>query len=180
MTFSLYSMAIDTFVPMLRTLSTLLDKAAAHALDKKLDFAELAQARLAADMYPLSTQVQIACHQPLEFFARVTGGEPPRFEDGKTDGSLAALKAQIAMTIERLQSAPASKFEGVEDRLLVVPLGATGMILELPTHQLLRDWMLPHFYFHVVTAYDILRHHGVALGKADYISHVSHAIRKSE
>lgn len=180
MKFSLYSMAVDTFVPMLRTLSMLLDKAAAHAADKKLDFAELAQARLAPDMYPLSMQVQIACHQPLDFFARVTGGEPPRFEDGKTDGSLAALKAQIATTIERLQSAPASKFEGVEDRPIVAPLGTTGLILELPTHQFLRDWTLPHFYFHVVTAYDILRHHGVLLGKPDYMSHISHAIRKSE
>ena len=180
MTFSLYSMAIDTFVPMLRTLSALLDKAAAHALENKRDFAEFAQARLAADMYPLATQVQIACHQPLAFFAQVTGSEPPRFEDGKTDGSLAALKEQIATTIERLQSAPASKFEGVEDRPIVAPLGTTGMILELPTQQFLRDWTLPHFYFHVVTAYDILRHHGVALSKADYVNHVRHAIRKSE
>lgn len=180
MTFSLYSMAIETFVPMLNTLSTLLDKAAAHALDKKLDFAELAQARLAADMYPLSTQVQIACHQPLMFFALVTGSELPRFEDSKTDGSLAALKALIATTIKHLQSAQASSFTGAEERPLVAPLGTTGLILELPTHRFLRDWTLPHFYFHIVTAYDILRHHGVALSKADYVNHVSHAIRQGQ
>lgn len=70
--------------------------------------------------------------------------------------------------------------EGVEDRPLVLPLGTTGLVLELPAHQVLRDWTLPHFYFHVVTAYDILRHHGVPLGKPDYMNHVSHAIRKSE
>ena len=79
------------------------------------------------------------------------------------------MKAQIKTTIERLQSAPASKFEGVEDRPTVTPLGTTGLILELPTHQLLRDWTLPHFYFHVVTAYDILRANGVELGKRDYM-----------
>jgi hypothetical protein len=166
MTASVYTNAIETFAPMLGTLSGWLDKPGAGAL---------VDARLAPDMYPLATQVQLACHHARDFVARITGREPPAF-DGAEEG-VAELKARIATTIELLKKVPAGAFEGADERDIAMPLQGT-LVLEMKGHQFLRDWALPHFYFHVVTAYDILRHHGVELGKQDYLGHIGYAIRQ--
>lgn len=175
MKISVYTMAIETFVPMLRSLSTILDKGAQQASARKFDSAVLVNARLAPDMFPLAKQVQIACDHAKNSTAHLMGQEPPRFEDNEQ--TLDQLKARIAKTIDYLQSARATAFEGAEDRDIKIPL-PNNATLEMKGVQFLRDWALPHFYFHVVTAYNILRHNGVDIGKRDYLSHVGGAIRQ--
>jgi uncharacterized protein len=171
MTISMYAMAVDSFVPMLESLSKILDKGAAYAADKKLD---PSNARLAPDMYTLVQQVQIACDAAKGGVARLMGKEPPRFEDDeKTFGD---LKARIAKTIDYVKTADAAAFKDAEERNCAIPLPG-DMECAMNGLQFLRGWALPNFYFHVVTAYDILRNNGVAIGKADYLSQVGPFIR---
>jgi|HubBroStandDraft_6_1064221.scaffolds.fasta_scaffold691329_2 hypothetical protein len=95
----------------------------------------------------------------------------------RSGSKCSSLKTRIDETIRRVESTPAIAFEGADDRDIVIPL--TGdLAFEMKGHQLLRDWALPHFYFHVVTAYDIVRHEGVEIGKRDYLASVGGYIRK--
>ena len=165
---SVHDISTGTFVPMLQSLSQILGKAAQQARDKKIDLAALPNARLAPDMYPLTRQVQVACDQAKDATARLIGQEPPRFEDDEQ--TIDDLKRRIAKTIEYVQSAPAAAFEDAEDRPILFPL-IENLVFESNGLEYLRDWALPHFYFHVVTAYDILRHNGIEIGKLDYLSH---------
>ncbi len=174
MKISMYTMAIDTFVPMLRSLSDLLDKGAEHSRAKKLDPNALVNAKLAPDMYSLDKQVQIACYNARNSTALLIGSEPPVFDDNEK--TLDDLQARIAATVDYLKKLRANAFDGAEDREIRIPL-PNDMQLEMTGVQFLRDWALPHFYFHVVTAYDILRHNGVDIGKRDYLSYVGDAIR---
>jgi len=167
----MYTMAVDTFVPMLETLSGLLDKGAAQDKAANLD---LVNARLAPDMFPLGKQVQIACDHAKGAVARLMGKEPPAFEDNET--TFDQLKQRIAKTIAYVKSADAAAFEGAEERDCSIPT-PNNMVIGLNGLQLLRDWAFPNFYFHLVTAYDILRHHGVAIGKRDYIPQIANLIR---
>ncbi|MGH8262074.1 MAG: DUF1993 domain-containing protein [Steroidobacterales bacterium] len=175
MTVSIYTMSVDTFVPMLRSLSAVLDKGAEHARAKGLDPDSLVNARLAPDMFPLARQVQIACDQAKNGTARLTGQEPPRFEDNEK--TLAELKARIAKTLAYLDAMRPAQFEDARNRQVTFTLNEE-LALDMDGVQYLRDWALPHFYFHVVTAYDILRHNGVEIGKRDYLSHVDYAIHR--
>ena len=170
-----YSMAVDTFVPMLSTLSTLLDKSAEHMRSKGLKPDTVTEARLAPDMFPLTKQVQIACDQAKSVAARLTGQEPPRFEDNEQ--TLDDLKTRIRRTLDYVKSVPASAYQGVEQRRVSFPL-MDDLVLDMDGVQYLRDWALPNFYFHVVTAYDILRSQGVQIGKKDYLAHAGYAIKK--
>ena len=167
---SIYAFATKTFVPMLQSLSNILDKGAEHARAKKSDPTALVNARLAPDMYTLAQQVQIACDQARDATARLIGKDAPQFENNEK--TLDELKARIAKTIDYVQSVRAAAFEGAEDRKIIIPIPENDMEFEMNGLQFLRDWALPHFYFHVVTAYDILRHNGVDIGKRDYLSHV--------
>jgi hypothetical protein len=166
-------MAIDTFVPMLRSLSTLLDKGAEHARAKGLDPDSLVNARLAPDMFPLAKQVQIACDQAKNGTARLIGQEPPRFEDNEK--TLAELKARVVKTLAYVDAVRPAAFEGARNREIAFALNEE-FTLEMDGVQFLRDWALPNFYFHIVTAYDILRHSGVEIGKRDYLTHAGYAI----
>jgi hypothetical protein len=169
---SIYTFAIETFAPMLRSLSEVLDKGAEHASAKKID---LVNARLAPDMYTLAQQVQLACGQAKDATAHLAGQEAPQFEnDEKT---LDHLKARIAKTIEYITSVRETAFEGAENREIIIPIPENNIEFVMNGVQFLRDWALPHFYFHVVTAYDILRHNGVDIGKRDYMSGVGKYIR---
>jgi len=172
--FTVHSMAMDTFVPMLGTLSTLLDKGAEHMRAKGLAPDTLMEARLAPDMYPLAKQVQIACDQVKSAAARLTGQEPPKFEDDEQ--TLDELKSRIRRTLDYVKSVQASAYQGAENRRMGFPL-INDLVLDMDGVQYLRDWALPHFYFHLVTAYDILRHEGVQIGKQDYLAHAGYAIR---
>ena len=162
-----HALGIGTFTPMLRCLSSLLDAGAAHAADKGFAPDELVNARLAEDMYPLARQVQIACDMAKNSTARILGLEPPRFED--VEQTLDELKARIAKTIAYLEGLPEGAFDGAESRDVVMPLIGT-LVLEQTGLAHLRDWALPNFYFHVVTAYDILRSKGVEIGKRDFMA----------
>ncbi|MBX5462996.1 MAG: DUF1993 domain-containing protein [Steroidobacteraceae bacterium] len=165
MKISMHTMVVDQCAHMLRNLSALLDKGLAHAEAKKFDPAVLVNARLAPDMFPLSRQVQIATDMAKAAVARLTGQEPPRYED--TEQTMEELKARIAKTIDYIESAPASAFEGSEDRDIRIPL--RDRTLEMKGLQYVRQWVLPNFYFHVTTVYALLRHNGVDIGKRDFL-----------
>jgi hypothetical protein len=170
MTVSLYDLSTESFTPMLRSLSAVLDQGAKHARTKKIDQKDLVIAQLAPDMYPLSRQVQIACDHAASTVASLTGRDAPQFED--TEKTIDELKQRIARTITFIEGATEKAFVGAETRKIELP-GPPGMKFAFTGYQLLRDWALPHFYFHVVTAYDILRHKGVPIGKPDYLSNVA-------
>jgi hypothetical protein len=172
---SIYALAMGTFVPVLNTLSSLLDKGAEHARAKGGDPEALIGARLAPDMFPLSTQVQIACHHAKDATARLIGATPPKI-DNEILG-LVELKSLIARTVAELEGSSEAAFEGTEGRSIQVPLQGSA-VLECNGFELLRDWSIPHFYFHVVTAYDILRSNGVDIGKRDYMKHLGPHIRQ--
>lgn len=169
----MYAMSVETFAPVLRSLSGVLDKGIAHAKAKK--GLNLIEAKLAPDMFTLDKQVQIATDHAKSASAILAGEEPPKFEDNEK--TLEELKARIARTVDYLGTLREARFEGSETRAVVNPL-INGLVLEASGLEFLRDWSLPHFYFHVVTAYDILRHNGVEIGKRDYLSHIGPLIRQ--
>jgi hypothetical protein len=164
MPLTMHAMTVDGFAPMLESLSALLDKAKPGMID----------ARLAPDMYTLAQQVMLACHHAQDAFARLTG-QPPH-QPGEPATSLPAMKAQIAEAAAALQAADASAFDGAETRDCSIDIPG-NQVIAMNGEQFLRAWAIPHFYFHLVTAYDILRHQGVALGKPDYLSAIGRFIR---
>jgi uncharacterized protein len=175
---SLYAIASGTYAPMLTTLSGLLDKGAAHAKEQSRNPDDLLQANLAADMFTLLMQIRLCCHHAKDGMARLTGGTPPTFENmGGDVKTLAALKEYIAETVALLKGLSANAFEGAENRRIEFPLQGGPMVFESNGLEFLRDWSFGHFYFHAVTAYDILRNQGVPLGKRDYMAHIGPHIR---
>lgn len=170
-----YTFSVEAFVPVLKSLAHILDKGAEHAHAKKIDPDTLVDARLSPDMFPLSTQVQFACHQAKEACARLSGREAPTLVR-QEQMSFHAMKHLIEETIGLLEGMSAKTFEGGDTRKIEIALGGP-LTFESDGLHFLRDWSLGHFYFHVVTAYDILRHKGVELGKRDYMSHVGPYIR---
>ena len=177
MSFSLHATAVGTFTGMLGSLSKILDKAADHAATEGWAAEKLPEARLAPDMFSLTKQVQNACDHAKNAMARLAGQEPPRFAD--EEQTITDLKDRIARCLAFVESVPASAFEGAEDRQVVIPL-FNDLVLDMKGGQLLRDWFLPHFYFHLVTAYDILRHVGVPLSKLDYMAHIGGSVRPKD
>ena len=165
MQISVYTMTVETFLPMLANLSKQLDKAAEFATAKKFEPAILANARLAPDMFSLIKQVQLSSDFAKSGTARLSGVEAPKFEDNEQ--TLAELQARIKKTIDFVSSVKADKFKGAEDRDIVIPL--RDKKLELKGLEYLRNWVLPNFYFHLTAAYSILRHNGVELGKRDFL-----------
>ena len=165
---SIHDLCVGTFVPMLRSLSQIFDKAIAQAAEKNIDLVALPQARLAPDMFPLTRQVQIACDIAKGAVARLMGDEPPRHEDNET--TIEDLKARIAKAVAYMQGVRADAFDGAERRAILFPL-IDDLVFDAKGFAYVRDWAFPHFYFHVVTAYDILRHAGFDIGKRDYLSH---------
>jgi hypothetical protein len=177
MAMSLHALAIGTFVPMLRSLSAILDKAEAQPQERKLDATALPNARLAPDMYPLTMQVALACDHANEAMRHLAGIPPPTLaEHGVT---LEDLEARIDATVAHVGNVSVSAFAGADGKTIEFPLSGAPGVFRMTGEQFLRDWALPHFYFHVVTAYDILRHSGLAIGKQDYLSHVGVYIHPS-
>ena len=168
---SMHALAVESTVPMLTSLSECLDKGETHAKANNLD---LINARLAPDMFTLAQQVQQACHFVTDGLSRLTASGPARMPEAET--TFAGLKSQIADTITRARAVPASALKGAEDRDCSIEIPG-NMVIALTGLTLLRAWTLPHFYFHVVTAYDILRHNGVQIGKRDYLSQIGPLVR---
>jgi hypothetical protein len=161
----MYQASTPRFANILRNLSTLLDKAEAHCAAKKIDAAAITTYRLFPDMFPFTRQVQIACDSAKGAVARLAGVDIPKHED--TEQTFADLKARIAKTIDFLESVPAAKVDGTEDKEIVLQMRAGER--RFKGMQYLLGHAYPNFYFHVTTAYNILRHKGVEIGKADFI-----------
>lgn len=169
MTLTLHTFVIEPFIHMLQNLAYLIDRGA-----EKLDPAVMVGCRLAPDMYTFAQQVQIACFQAEDAIDYLTGRTPGKLEMPLED--VESLKRRIAATIGRLGEVTAEEFEGAESREYQRPLGP-DLMMTVSGLQYLRDWSLPNFYFHVVTAYDILRNQGVAIGKPDYLRHIGPFVR---
>ena len=165
MPFSIYQASVPVYIRRLKALSTILDKAAAYAAQRKIDPAVLIQARLYPDMLPLARQVQIACSHAMRGAARLTRAEPTSVEDKAT--SFDDLKALIAKALEFLNGVDAKKMEGMDEIEVTFPVGDRTMTLKGGDYLL--HFSMPHFYFHVTTAYDILRNNGLEIGKADFM-----------
>lgn len=166
MTISMYSASVPVFKNMLGNLSHFLDKAQAHADAKKFDPAVLVEDRLAPDMLPFRKQVQIACDASKNGLARLSGVEAPKFDD--TETTLAELKERIRKTLDYLDSVPRASVDGCEDKDVTFPVGREHT-RTMKGEAYLLNWALPNLFFHVTTAYAILRHNGVELGKSDYL-----------
>ena len=162
---SLYTVSVPTFVRILGALSKIIDKAEAHAAAKKIEPATLLNARLFPDMFTFTRQVQNACDFAAKTAARLAGASVPDFAN--TETSFAELKKRIATALDCVQSFKAEQFNGAETRMIKVPLG--GNTMELTGEQLFVSMALPNFYFHATTAYNILRHNGVEIGKRDFL-----------
>jgi hypothetical protein len=156
----------EMFANSLTNLSALLEKGLAHASARKFDPGVLLNARLAPDMFPLSRQVQLACDLAKNSVARLAALEPPRFEDNEK--TIEELRARIARTIDYLKGIPASAFEGAEDRDIKVPAGP-DRFLDFKGLDFVQRSAIPNVFFHITTAYAILRHNGVEIGKRDFI-----------
>jgi hypothetical protein len=162
---TMYSASIPTFEIGLNALSAILDKAAAHAEAKKIDPTVLLTARLFPDMFAFTRQVQVACDQAKNASARLAGLDPPRYEDDEK--TIGELKARIAKTVAFVKTLDAAKIDASAEREIAFPLGPNKGHMKGADY--LNHFVLPNFYFHLTTAYDILRQCGVEIGKRDFL-----------
>ena len=160
----LYDVTVPQFTKMLQNLSRFFDKATAHADAKKFDVAVLLGSRLAPDQFALTRQVQVACDTAKLATARLTGKQAPTHAD--TEQTLDELRARIDSTIAWLGSLSREDFEGADERRITQPRW-NGKSLSGAEYAV--QHAIPNFYFHVATAYAILRHNGVDVGKMDYL-----------
>jgi uncharacterized protein len=165
MPFSMYSASVPAFAQTLTALSAVIDKAAAHCAAKKIDPAALTTARLYPDMFTFTKQVQLACDFAKNGIGRLVG-EPPKFPD--EEKTFDELKARIAKTVDYVKSAKSAEIDAGADKDVTFPIGPEKT-MTLPGAQYLVHVVLPNFYFHATTAYDILRHNGVEIGKRDFL-----------
>lgn len=161
----MYDVAIPTFQKQLAALEAILDKAAEQAAAKKFDFAVLLGSRLYPDMFNLTRQVQLATDFAKAAPARLAGTEVPSFPD--TETTLPELKERIAKIQALLSGYKPEQFTGAEDRQLTLKVG--GQEVTLSGRDYLLHVAFPNFYFHCATAYDILRHNGIEIGKRDFV-----------
>ncbi len=165
MTISMFQASVPRLINVLNNLSHILDKAQAHIDAKKIDASALIQFRLFPDMLNFTRQVQIASDTAKGVVARLAGVEIPAYEDNEQ--SIADLKARIAKTIAFIQGFKPEQIDGTEDKDIITKRG------EKETHykgmQFLLGHAIPNVYFHTTTAYAILRHNGVEVGKRDYL-----------
>ena len=166
MTLSMYAASVPVFQQMLGSLDSLLAKAEAHAIERKIDPEALLQSRLFPDMFPLLRQVQIACDFAKGVSGRLAGAGLPVFDD--QEKSFADLRALIAKTLAFIGGLQATQFEDSESREIVLRPG-TPKEKKLLGNVYLLQYGLPQFFFHVTTSYAILRHNGVEIGKRDYM-----------
>lgn len=165
MSISMYEASVPVFRQMLEALSAVLDKAEAHAAARKIDPPALLQARLYPDMFPLTRQVQIAADFAKGASARLAGVEVPRYDD--SEQTFGELKQRIAKTLAFIDSLPQEAIAHSEER--DITLTVAGNSMQFKGQQYLLRYALPNFYFHTTTAYAILRHNGIEIGKRDFI-----------
>jgi len=166
MTISLYAASIPVFKQMLTALSDVLAKAEAHATEKNIQPEALLQARLFPDMLPFTRQVQIAVDFAKGASARLAGLEIPKYDD--TETTFAELQALLAKALAFIGSIKPEQVDGNEELQIVLRPG-TPKEKTLSGQTYLLGYSLPQFFFHVTTAYDLLRHNGVEIGKRDFM-----------
>ena len=165
MSITMHSASVPIFTRMLANAGHWLDKAEAHAQAKKFDSAVYLAARLAPDMLPFTNQIQIACDGAKFAVARLAGVDAPTFDD--SEKTLAELAERLRATSAFVQSVPAAKIDGTEDKDITIPRRTGSMTLKGEVY--LKHFVLPNFFFHMTTTYALLRHNGVELGKMDYL-----------
>ncbi len=165
MPISMYQASAPRFANILRNLSAIIEKAEAHCAARKIEPSALTSYRLFPDMFPFTRQVQIAADTAKGAVARLAGVDIPKYED--TEQTFAELKARIAKTIDFVESVSAAKIDGSDEKEIVLQMRSGER--RFKGMQYLLGHAYPNFYFHVTTAYNILRHNGVDVGKADFI-----------
>jgi uncharacterized protein len=168
MALSMYQVSVPVFIKTLGNLANILDKGAAYAAVKKVDHAVLLGYRIAPDMLAMVRQVQIACDFAKGACARLAGMDVPAWEDNEK--SFDDLKARIAKTIDYCKGFKPEQIDGSEDRDIQVKVAGNPVTYKGQPYLL--HSVLPNFFFHTTTAYDILRHCGVEIGKRDFIGQV--------
>jgi hypothetical protein len=164
----IYTYTVPIFIKALGGLKNVLVKAEAHAKDAKMSEEEFLSDRLAPDMFPLAKQVQIACDNAKGATARLSGTDAPKYED--TEKTFAELLARIDKTLTFVESVPESAFAGAAERQVVLPYFKDKF---LTGFDYAREYAIPNFFFHVVTAYGIIRKNGVTIGKTDYTNGIN-------
>jgi hypothetical protein len=165
MAISMYQISVPVFTRMLNNLVAILEKAAAHCEERKIDPAALINYRLYPDMFPFSKQIQIATDAAKNGSAYLAGAEPLKFEN--TEQTFPELIGRVKKTIEFVNGFKPEQIDGSEEKEVSIKRGETTLTYQGQDYLLNR--VLPNFYFHITTAYDILRHNGVELGKKDYL-----------
>jgi len=166
MSLTMYSASVPAFQRMLGNMLNWLDKAEAHAVARKFDSVNYLGLRLAPDMLPFNRQIQIASDGAKGCVARLAGVEVPKWDDA--EATLAELRARVARTLDYVQGFDAGRIDGSEGCEIVLPT-RQGEPLRFTGETYLKHFVLPNFYFHATTAYALLRHAGVELGKRDYL-----------
>lgn len=164
MTISMYTVTVATFTRMLTNLQRILEKAEANAAERKIGPEVLAAARLAPDMHPLAFQVQSATDRAKFAVSRITGREAPSWPD--EEKTIEQLRGRIQKALDFLATFSETDLNGTEDKVLTLKVGGQDKQVRAEEHVL--NNVHPNFYFHVTTAYDILRHNGVPVGKRDF------------
>ncbi|MDX8464718.1 DUF1993 family protein [Mesorhizobium sp. VK23B] len=165
MTISMYDISVAVFSARLKALASVLSLAEQNAADRKIDPQVFLTARLAPDMFALTRQVQIATDHAKGAPSRLAGREVPKYEDNES--SFEELHARIAKTLDHLATFSAADLDGSEER--TIELRLAGREVSMGGLQYLLNAAMPNFYFHITTAYDILRHNGVPLGKSIFL-----------
>jgi uncharacterized protein len=168
MTLSMYQASVPVFAQYLTALVSLLDKTAALCAAKKIDPLVITGSRLAPDMFPLTRQVQIACDFAKGACARLAGVDVPTWDD--KEQTLDELKARIQKTLDFIHSLKPAQIDGSEGRDIHLKIAGNPVVMKGQPY--LTNFALGHFYFHATTAYNVLRHNGVEIGKRDFIGKV--------
>jgi uncharacterized protein len=181
----LTGLLVPTFTQMLKSFSNWLDKAAAHEREAGREMDVLMAQRLAPDMFPLAAQVRFACFQAQEPLFRLRDMPVPEsllgvreegWKSNEQQGSLAQAQGHLANAMSMLSNLEPDALDAGAQLKIAMDM-PNGIVFDMTGEQYARDWALPQFYFHVVTGYAILRHHGVPLGKPDYVPHMMRYIR---
>jgi hypothetical protein len=165
MTLSMYQASVPVFTRMLTNLAAILTKAEAHATARKIEPGALLNTRLFPDMLAFTRQVQLSCDFAKNTTARLAGVEIPKFPD--EEASFAELQARIAKTLDYVKGFKPAQIDGSEGREITLPIG--GQPMNFTGQEFLLNFALPNLYFHITTAYNILRHNGVEIGKRDFL-----------
>ena len=165
MQISMHAMSHGVFHRALTQLLHIMEKGVANARARNFDVSVLVSSRLAPDMLPFSRQIQLTSDFAKNSMARLAGVDPPKFED--TETTMAELVARVKKTLEYLDTVPAAALQGSETRAITIKL--RDRTLEFQGLEFLQVWALPNFFFHHVTAYALLRHNGVDIGKRDFL-----------